>query len=341
MKKIAFNIAVILVAILLLIIIVPKIFNFLFPPKISMVGTTITIANIQEISQLYITQYYGEVINSLTEENCKENILEIFTLYDQIKSYLDSLGPINYDKNSLKAFKEKFVAEDQKFKDKWNTLIDATLNKNNETRLLKYIYENDKEQFEAAYYDAVISEVRDNSKIKSKDEIAYLARGKVSVSIDLSAAKTDNLTVNSEGTLTVKTPLIIDCIINPQFIYGKTAKGHVVNYPGFVVIDNTKKSTREEVVENVKRVKLGCKLKMIDQALSKVNDEKDPPLAKSCREAEKKLLSFFKLFKTYKYQEGDTEKEVEIKNVKLEITGLTSGSPSLQKWLPEIKKKIW
>jgi hypothetical protein len=187
--------------------------------------------------------------------------------------------------------------------------------------LLTFIRDNNRAAFIERSHDDLMELILE--KLDIKERIAYLARGQVIAYIDLSKLASGDYNVDDDGILTLKTPLTIDCIINPMFVYGKGFGGGTVKFNGYQVIKNTGKATKTKTFSKVQRVKLGCRIKLIKHAID------DQLIPTAIQTAQEKLFTFISLFNGLKLENND---EHEITGVKLVVTSVGSSSKAINPW---------
>jgi hypothetical protein len=339
---------IIIIAITLIVIFVAlelNVFRLFVSKRLDLADTTITIAEVKEIAKLHVAKYYGEVIHSLSEALCDDEANKIYTFFESINkdlnlpatetevnnndsrlaSHFNRAFPDNAEnKSMMNQMKQAYLNVDrrnQNLAEKKFSRLNNSQKRSYKVALLKFIKDNTKVAYIALFHDDIIELIRD--KLKIKERIAYLARGKVVASIDLSKLASGDYSVDNNGILTIKTSLNIDCIINPLFVYGRSPSGSTVKFHGYQVIKNSKKVTKSKTFSKVQRVKLGCRLKLIKYAIN------DKLLEKAINTAQDKLFAFISLFKTLK--SGNNEKR-EIKAVKVILQSITSSSPKINQW---------
>ena len=325
---------VIAVAVVLFLFLDFSFFGFFSSTHIDLQDTTITVADIKDISRLYVANYYGEVVNSLWEETSNQLAEEVLGLYRKIREALEGERNSNGTR-LLDAFNRmRYEGKDRLFtvmleaylnvhyralgqRDRDVSVLGASQRRQFKIALLKDVLTLEPAAFHKDYNEDIKYEA---VRKKNLPEIAYIARGRVQASIDLNSLAEGDFKVK-DGVLTMETPLVIDAVINPLFVYGKDSFGKLVQFPGFMVVKNTRDATDHDVQGYIKRVKLGCRLKLIRYALE------DDFIKRGREAAEKRLLQFVSLFGSLN---GEAVKRVEVK-----ITTVTSNSTAVAAWFAE------
>ncbi len=333
-------IAFIVVAVVAVLFLDFSFFGVLFPSGIDLQATSITVADIKDIAKLYSAKYYGEVVNSLAEEIGSGKADEVFGLYRKIREtpgmdggdngthLLDVFNRMQYPGKDglfdvlLEAYLNVYYRESRQ-QDRHIAGLGAADKRRFMISLLKDVLILDPAGFYRNYYEDVKCEAAAKQNLP---EIAYIARGKVAAFVDL-AKMADGDFVVSDGVLTVKTPLYINSTVNPLFVYGKDSFGKLAQYPGYLVVNNVRDAAGGDVPEYIKKVKLGCRLKLISNALN------DDFIKKSRLSVERSLFNFVSLF-------GTLENE-KITKVVVEFTTVTSESQPIREWFDRRREQLF
>lgn len=301
--------------------------------------TSISIEKIEKIAKLTIAEYYGEVINSLFEENFKRLLTASNESYKNTYGrYRNFLKEHDNDRISNRdRLKKKLKKNDRELYDLFN-IVDTFHNSivdNTFPQTKEYIKANDYSQFYKTYKAAYLAKRKElfEKGYQEKSEIAYLARGKVILSFDLEklSEKIKGHDVREkEMTLRLGLDLTIESIINPYFIYARNPydKKHIIKYPGYMVLEDKHNRFNAKTMAKIKLVKEGCQAKLVQLAFIEEltgprstgtggGEEKKTFLETAKDKAERTLTGFIKLFKQVTIK--DKSYDIDEKTLKVSV----------------------
>ncbi len=245
--------------------------KWIAPSDIVLEPTGITIKEISGIGKLICAEYVGEVVDSFTEH--KEKILKSYKSGEKIKALYLFLK----DAADRKIIKKEDLENDT-WKYKLNNTDDILFV---DKPLMEMVFNMKDTDFVEPY------KTRVDQEINRVEPFAYLARGIVRMSYDLSKLNEKNIFFHaSSGTLLLHLKLEVEPTINPWFIYSRKVK-----IEGYEVLEDNLDVEHEVSFYCICRVKKGCIEKLKNQV------ESGKEIKETARSsAHQTLTRFFSLF---------------------------------------------
>lgn len=261
--------------------------------------TPISIKEINEIGELISAEYYGEVIQSLSEIYTGTNLETLERDYNMIRNEYLRLAK-NLKPQKIGRKKRLFFRSDiKKVKEQeyvlFKSIWEIGQSKSAHRFFLDAISKLTWQKFKDLYNSRIETFLRDVArKDLKKAELVYLGRGWVKVGYDLTKIDTAMFARNGD-TLFLRNfnPIIVAADINPWYIPNNDISES--KYYGFQIVYET--MSKRISFDQVTTVKAACKNKLIKDAFDR------DIYQKAKVNAEESLFNLFKLMHLYEYFE--------------------------------------